>query len=522
MSGRELQAFDGGHADDQALTSGRSHANLAALQAALLPTTVPVLPGLELGAAYRMADTEDAAGGDWFDTVVLPDGSVGLVVGDVVGHGVVASAVMSQLRAVARHRLASGASAAEVVVDLDRLASGLPGARCATACVATLDPYSGALRYCCAGHPPPLIVTSDGSGDRYLPLSGASPLATGATYRDTTVGIGEDDLVLLYTDGIIERPGRHPGRAAAELAHVVADVASGHRPGTGVEDRRLVAQEVCDTAIDVLGRATGWRDDIVLLAARRHPVVGRMELTLPNLPMAVPTARAALESWLVALTIDPLVVSAIQHAVGEVVTNAVEHAYPRGSDSSCTIRLGAELTRDGVVEVEVADRGRWRDQQASPYRGMGLGVAAEMVDRLDIDRAEDGTTVHLRHSAGHPVTLLTPPSTSAASGDRPFIAALTDAEDPDAVLVIHGPVDTMTAPQLRTQLRAVTCNGTRTCAVDLTRVTVLTSAGVSVLHEASDRSAAQHEQLLLLAPSDSAAYHVLTLSGLPAVTEYPA
>ncbi|HEY0812635.1 MAG TPA: SpoIIE family protein phosphatase [Pseudonocardia sp.] len=509
--------FDGDHPDDPA----PSH-TLAALQAALLPATVPVLPGLELGAAYRMADTGDAVGGDWFDTVVMPGGHVGLVVGDVVGNGIIGSAVMSQLRAVARQRLASGAAAAEVVTDLDRVARGLPGAGCATVCVATLDRYAGELLYCCAGHPPPLVVTSDGSSHHYLPLSGASPLATGATYRDTAARLGMDDLVLLYTDGVIQRPGRHPARAAAELAEVVADVASGRLLGTGGRDPRLLTQHVCDTAIDVLGRSTGWRDDVMLLAARRRPVVGRMELTLPNQPMAVPTARAALESWLVALTIDPLVVSAVQHAVGEVVTNAVQHAYPRGSDNSCTVALSAELTQEGVVEVEVVDRGRWRENSGSPYRGMGLEVAAEMVDDIYIDRAKGGTTVALRHNVSHPITVLTPPLTGALSGDRPFIAALTDVEDPDAVLVIHGTVDAMTAPQLRIQLRAVTCNGTRTCAVDLTRVTILTSAGVSVLHEATDRSAAQNEQLLLFAAPDSTAFHVLAMSGLPAVSEYPA
>src|SRR5690242_5827348 len=100
--------------DDEGLPPGLAdHAHrpgreVAALQAALLPSGVPLLPRVALGARYLLAEADTAAAGDWYDAVVLSDGSIGLVVGDVVGHGLAASAAMGQLRAVARHCLESG------------------------------------------------------------------------------------------------------------------------------------------------------------------------------------------------------------------------------------------------------------------------------------------------------------------------------------------------------------------------------------------------------------------------------
>jgi anti-anti-sigma factor len=97
--------------------------------------------------------------------------------------------------------------------------------------------------------------------------------------------------------------------------------------------------------------------------------------------------------------------------------------------------------------------------------------------------------------------------------DEPFLAALT-SDGPDAVLVVHGPVDVAGAVELRDQLRSITSNGTVSRSVDLSRVTLLASAGVHVLYEARDRSTAHHERLHLLAPRGSTAHHVLELVGL--------
>jgi anti-sigma regulatory factor (Ser/Thr protein kinase)/anti-anti-sigma regulatory factor len=446
---------------------------VAALQAALLPATVPILPRIALGARYLLADLDIAAGGDWFDAVVRPDGSLGLVVGDVVGHGVAASATMGQLRAVARHCLESAASPAAVVTGVDRFAGHLDGARTA--------PRGG-------------------------------PLATGATYAEATAQLAEGDLLLLYTDGIIERPDVHPARGCAEFADVA----------TGAADRRRrlddlpFPQWVCDQTLAELTRNTGYRDDVTVLAMQRHAPVGEVELTLPNTRLAVPTTRAALGGWLAALQVDEVTADAIQHAVGEAVGNAVEHAY-RDRPGDHAVEVRAALTEVGTAEITVADRGRWRAPADDLHRGVGLALASGLVDDVRIDRRPSGTTVRLRHRLGRLVTV----STSSVetplglADDEPFLAALTDVDDPDAVLVVRGPIDALGAVELRDQLRSVTGNGTVSRTVDLSRVTLLASAAVHVLHEARHRSIAHREHLHLLAPRGSAAHHVLELVGLP-------
>lgn len=490
---------------------GLPDTGVAVLQAALLPATVPILPRIAVGARYLLADLDTAAGGDWFDAVVRPDGSLGLVVGDVVGHGVAASATMGQLRAVARHCLESAASPAAVVTGLDQFAQHLDGAHTATVCVAVLQPTTGVVRLSVAGHPAPLLIGA--AGHRYLTARRGGPLATGATYAEATEQLTEGDLLLLYTDGIIERPDVHPARGCADLA----DVAT----GAAVHRRRLddlpVPQWVCNETLAELTRNTGYRDDVTMLAVQRHAPVGEVELTLPNTRLAVPTTRAALGGWLAALQVDEVTANAIQHAVGEAVSNAVEHAF-RDRPGVHAVEVRAELTEAGTAKITVADRGRWREPADELHRGLGLTLASELVDDVRIDRRPSGTTVRLRHRLSRAVTV----STSSVetplglADDEPFLAALTDVDDPDAVLVVRGPVDALGAVELREHLRSVTGNGTVSRTVDLSRVTLLASAAVQVLHEASNRSTAQREHLHLLAPRGSTAHHVLELVGLSA------
>jgi anti-sigma regulatory factor (Ser/Thr protein kinase)/anti-anti-sigma regulatory factor len=497
---------DDGRADGLANSNGFRGGALAVLQAALLPATVPILPRVAVGAGYLLAEAGGAAGGDWFDTVIRPDGSLGLVVGDVVGHGIAASAAMSQLRAVARHRLNSTASPVAVVHALNRFARQIEDAQTATVCVAVLEPTTGAVRFCTAGHPPPLLISPP--GHRYLPATGGAPLATGATYAEAVEQMADDDLLLLYTDGLIERPLTHPAEGRTDLAEMATHVVLQWADLDGL----TIPQRVCDQTIAQLAQLSGYRDDVTLLAAQRHAPIGRVELSLPNAPPAVTTTRAALEAWLAALRVDDVTTTAIQHAVGEAVTNAVEHAH-HDRPGFHAIDVHAELTDAGIAELVVADRGRWREPVDQPYRGMGLTMAAELVDDIRIDRRETGTTVRLRQRLCRPVTM----STRSVDGpavlaeDEPFMAALTAVDDPDAVLVVRGPVDDAGAVELRDQLRSVTGNGTVSRTVDLSRVTLLASAAVHVLHEARDRSVAHHEHLRLLAPRGSTAHHVLEL-----------
>lgn len=165
------------HARSRSLATDPLH-DVIAMQDAMLPEWLPVLPGVELAGRYLLAHRENEAGGDWYDAIGLADGSVALVVGDVVGHGTSSAATMGRLRAVAEERLRSGVGLASTMHALDSFARTLPEASAATVCVVVVHPGTGDLAYCTAGHPPPLVVRTDDGRARFLPHSGAAPLAT--------------------------------------------------------------------------------------------------------------------------------------------------------------------------------------------------------------------------------------------------------------------------------------------------------------------------------------------------------
>ena len=180
------------------------------LQEALLPAALPVLPGVQLAARYLVAGQDQTACGDWFDAIALPDGTVGLIVGDVVGHGVAASAAMGQLRAVLSERLMAQPNLAVVLEQVDTFAARNRALRAATLCLVLLNPGTGKLQYATCGHPPPLAVGADGS-TRYLARTGMGPLGSRAGTRATAAPASEllapGETLLLYSDGLIERPG---------------------------------------------------------------------------------------------------------------------------------------------------------------------------------------------------------------------------------------------------------------------------------------------------------------------------
>ena len=497
------------------------------LQRELLPPGLPVLPGTRIAASYLPADdgvAGTAAGGDWFDAVPLPDGGVALVVGDVVGHGVAASAVMGQLRAVLADRLDGGAGVTGALAAADRMARRVPAARAATVCVAVLDPTDGSVSYCTAGHPPPLLVPAHGQA-RYLPPTGAGPLGSGPEFTVRAEKLDVGDMLVLYSDGIVERPGRALSASTVELALVAADTAAGRALDTG---ETSAVERVCTQTLELLVRATGHTDDITLVAAQRLDPVPDLHLDVVADVPAVPATRTALARWLREIGAPEEDGLMLQHAVGELVTNAVEHAYgDTGTvDATDTVTVDATLTRDGQVHVVVSDPGRWRGAPSAADRGRGLAMSRHMVDSLTLDRRPDGTTAALDLRLLRPARLLT--ADTFAGGTAPVPARTAD---PHVLLILdqpteegtriglHGPVDAATAPRLYAELTRRIQVGDLPLTVDLTGVTHLASAGVSVLHGFGDATA--EGRLRLLAPTGSPAAHVLALVALPHAMSEP-
>lgn len=490
---------------------------VADLQRHLLPAAMPVLPGLDVAASYLVANSEDSAGGDWFDAVPLRDGRIALVVGDVVGHGVAASSVMVQLRSVLRDRLATTADIGRSLAAVDRFAGDVPGATAATVCVATLDPGDGALEYCTAGHPPPLVLPAGADG-RYLPATGAGPLATGSAFPTACAELAEGDQVLLYSDGVIERPGVVPTAGTVELSQVAAPVAAGigYRVEEGTDAERLAT-----VPVELLVRDTGHVDDITLLAAGRTAVAAPLDVSTTATPRALAPLRTALRDWLADVRAGADDVIALVHAVGELVTNATRHAYLDTAPGP--LALHGEHRGDGRVRISVGDRGRWREsatKRADADGGLGLMLAGRLVDELTVDRADTGTTVTAVHRLSRPtrlldIDLLGAPATPARGPGDELLLILDQPDGKAPRIRVDGPIDARTAAQLATELGDRTRGGTRPLTVDLTGVELLASAGVSILHRAMTRSERGGGALTLYAPADGVAGHVLALVTLP-------
>jgi PAS domain S-box-containing protein len=210
-----------GLALDHARLYERRHRTAATLQQALLPRSVPQPAGYELVPAYvPVAETEET-GGDWYDAFVLPDGRLGMVIGDVVGHGVEAAAKMGQLRIALRAYALIEADPGRVLELLGDMARRLSDVSFATVAYVTLAPERGELRLASAGHLPPLLVSRDGS-TRFLDGPVAPPLATLSAVECVTqpATLGAGETLVLYTDGLVEHRERDVDTGMARLAEL--------------------------------------------------------------------------------------------------------------------------------------------------------------------------------------------------------------------------------------------------------------------------------------------------------------
>ncbi len=367
----------------EARARAQAEAIASTLQRHLLPDRLPEVPALAMAARYRPSERLAQVGGDWYDAIELPDGGIGLVIGDVVGHGVQAATLMGELRAALRaYAVANPSSPAGVAGSLNALVTSTHRAQMVATLLYMVVSEDGAhVRFASAGHLPPLLMGADGE-TRFLEHHNDPPL--GAEERiDFSEWEGELDTgstVLLYTDGLVERRGEAIDVGLERLREAL---------GTGPADLEQLCSHVLDRAI----RGGDAEDDIALLAVRLAGVgaSGALELDLPAEPASVPVARHRVEHWLAETGGGCDDVFAIKLAVSEVCSNAVEHAY--GPEPGYTFRVHAERTA-GEVVIEVSDSGRWRQPRGS-RRGRGLGMIEQLMDAVDVERASSGTTVRM-------------------------------------------------------------------------------------------------------------------------------
>lgn len=379
----------------QALATAREYDETRAvaltLQHAILgPTELPH----GFAVRYTPAHEPLEIGGDWYDVVTRTDHRIGVVVGDCVGDGLSAAAVMGQLRSAARSRLLDNAAPTEVLESLDRFAQALPGALCTTVFCAVIDTAAATIRYSSAGHPYPILVSAHGA-HRLLDDAQSTPLAVKSAAlprRESYATLPAGATLLLYTDGLIERRKDNLDngfdRATAALVNY--------------RDRH--PEQIADRIIGDLLPAGGYTDDVALLLYRQPP--SPFSLQLPAVIPSIPGVRHALRHWLQVAAIDPDVAGDLLLAVGEAVTNAVEHAV---SDATPNVDLTvtADIT-ESVLTLTISDTGRWRPPPTTPsHRGRGLPLMHALADRATITPAPSGTTVVLAKD-------LRPPSQESA------------------------------------------------------------------------------------------------------------
>ncbi|MFD7962250.1 SpoIIE family protein phosphatase [Streptomyces zaomyceticus] len=223
------------------------------LQRSLMNRALPAATGLELTGRYLPASAHDV-GGDWFDVIALPGGRTGLVIGDVMGHGIHAAAVMGQLRTAVRTLARHDIPPAQMLSSLDAVVADLGEDAMATCVYAVHDPATGGWVIARAGHPPPAVATPDGT-ITFLDGPPGTPLGTGAhDFGTQEIVLPGGSLLVLYTDGLIEARERDLDEGMRQLARALRHL-----------DRPL--DELCDEVLERLLAAPA-QDDVAMLLAR--------------------------------------------------------------------------------------------------------------------------------------------------------------------------------------------------------------------------------------------------------------
>jgi anti-sigma regulatory factor (Ser/Thr protein kinase) len=300
------------------------------------------------------------------------------VIGDVVGHGIAAAALMGRLRTALHSYAIEGHSPGRTLELVDRFVQSLNEAAMATAAYAVFDSYSSTVCYATAGHLPPIVIS--GSEARVLEVTPAPPLGAFPYGRcpEHELTLAPSDILFLYTDGLVERRGEPLGQGIEKLADAVR---SAETP-----------EESCVSAVARLVPVVeGLRDDVAIVALQNTPVPAELHLRLPAEPKRLAQVRRVLRRWLVHRGGGADDVAEVTIAVSEACANAIEHAY---SPAPASFEVHA-WGQNGEITVAVRDQGQWRASRGQ-NRGRGLSIMAAAMDDVQIDRGSGGTEVVMR------------------------------------------------------------------------------------------------------------------------------
>ncbi|MGC9537388.1 SpoIIE family protein phosphatase [Streptomyces sp. UG1] len=378
---------------DNARRYTRERGIALALQRALLPPSQISHAAVEMAARYLPSGGDAEVGGDWFDVIPLPGARVGLVVGDVVGHGISASATMGRLRTAVRTLADVDLPPDELLTHLDDIVthaayereaespesagavgelSGDVGASCL---YAIYDPVSRTFSMARAGHPAPILVQPDGTA-HILDLPAGPPLGLGSLpFEATDLTVPEGSMLALFTDGLLETREQDIDERLDTLCRVLAC------PVTSLE-------AACDTVLEAL-RTESQADDIALLIARTRTLdqdhVASWDITAD--PAVVAHARKHATDCLTTWGLEESIF-VTELVVSELVTNAIRHAAD-------PIRL--RLIKDQSLICEVSDGSstspHLRRARLSDEGGRGLFLVAELTERWGTRHTHNGKVI---------------------------------------------------------------------------------------------------------------------------------
>ena len=375
----ESLARQAGVALENALLYERERSTAATLHRSLLPAHMPDIPGISLAVRYLASGTGEV-GGDWYDVLAVGDGNLALVMGDVVGRGVPAAAIMGQLRNALRAYALEDARPQAVAERLNLLCERLGAPNLVTLAYVLLDLSTLTARYIRAGHLPPVIVDADGTATS-LEDGHALPLGVNrnAAFSEGQARLRPGSTLLIYTDGLVD----HPDVPLEEALLRLREVALGaHAQGP---------EALLDELLRKVLPASARHDDVAVLALRVVPQGDRMTLRVSAEPSSAGVIRQAMRRWFNEQGIAPEAAFPLLVATGEAISNAVEHAYgPSGGQLQLDVSRAAD-----EVTITVRDFGQWRPTRGTD-RGRGFRLMEGMVDEVAVSHKQEGTEVRLR------------------------------------------------------------------------------------------------------------------------------
>lgn len=358
----------------------RQRETAVTLQRSLLPQELEQPDDLRIAATYQPGGTEAAVGGDWYDVITLGGGRTALVIGDVMGRGVRAAAVMGQLRTAVRAYARLDLPPHEILQLLDGLAAEIDANQIATCVYAIHDPNEGRLLYASAGHLPILVRDENGTVQRADEPTGP-PLGTGGwMHASGSIPLGPGSTAVLYTDGLVERRDEDLDEGIAALERALAGA-------TGTP------QVICDRLVRTAGVTADHDDDVAVLVLQHPARTGpdgelfrNAALELLGGVEAAPRARAfasgVLTSWRFAPELHDLGVL----AASELVANSLQHGTP-------PMRLRLRRTdRRLIIEVTDGDDHlpRRRRAEAGDESGRGIAIVATIASNWGARRTPGG------------------------------------------------------------------------------------------------------------------------------------